>query len=70
MSMCLLTLFRRLLSFLEQFILIDNSYLNVILTEAERMDRKGRTKKDKTVLQIHSQLHVNTDKLRNYLNAC
>lgn len=39
-----LTLFRRLLSFLE-FILNYNSYLNVILTEAEGMDRKGRTER-------------------------
>lgn len=45
MNMCLLTLFRKLLSFLEEFILIDNSYLNVFLTEAEGMDRKGRTER-------------------------
>lgn len=45
--MCSLTLFRRLLSFLEEFILTENSYLNVILTEAEGMGRKGRTERRK-----------------------
>lgn len=47
MNICLLTLFRGLLSFLEEFILIDNSYLNVILTEAEGMDKKGMTERQK-----------------------
>lgn len=51
--MCLLTLFRKLLSFLEEFILIDNSYLNVFLTEAERMDRKPCMNYNTEVL-VHS----------------
>lgn len=67
MNIYLLTLFRSLLSFLEEFILIDNFYFNVILTEAEGKDRK----EGETVLQVHWQLLVNTGKLlRNDLDAC
>jgi len=43
----------------EFVILIDNSYFNIILIEAQGKDRKD----DETVLQIHSQLLVNTGKL-------
>lgn len=58
--MCLLTLFRRLVSLLREFvILIDNSYFTVTFIEARGKDRK----EDKTILQIHSQLLVNTFKL-------
>lgn len=59
-GVCLLTLLRRLVSLLGEFvILIDNSYFNVVLIEAQGKDRK----EDKTVLQTHSQLLVNTGKL-------
>lgn len=57
--MCLLTLFS-LASLLGEFvILIDNSYFSVILIGSQGKDRK----EDKTALQIHSQLFVNTGKL-------
>lgn len=48
------------MSLLGEFvILIDNPYFSVILIESQGKDRK----EDKTVLQIHSQLFVNTGKL-------